>query len=92
MKKLNFVGRKIAYWRNKKEWSQEKLATQLQLADWPLSSYVVEKIESGKRRVSEMDLLYLTMILEVQFLDLFSESRIAETKAGCERLRHLTRR
>lgn len=92
MKKLNFVGRKIAYWRNKKEWSQEKLASQLQLADWPLSSDIVEKIESGKRRVSEMDLLYLTMILEIQFLDLFSDSRITEAQAGCERLRHLTRR
>jgi len=92
MKKLNSVGRKIAYWRNKKEWSQEKLATQLQLADWPLSSDIVEKIESGKRRVSEIDLLYLTMILEVQFQDFFTESRLAEAKAGCERLRNFTGR
>jgi transcriptional regulator with XRE-family HTH domain len=55
----------------KKGWSQEFLATRLQLRGWNISRDSLASLESQRRRVPDCEMLYLARVLGVRLEDLF---------------------
>lgn len=73
MKVVNIVGPRVRRFRSAKLWSQNVLATKLQLAGLDKSREAVARIESQIVRVYEYELLYIAKVLGVGLLDLFPE-------------------
>jgi transcriptional regulator with XRE-family HTH domain len=83
----NLIGQQVRKWRLKKGWSQEILATKLQLRGWSISRDSLASLESQRRRVPDCEMLYLARVLGIRMEDLFPKnlliSRIgAEFQAG----------
>jgi transcriptional regulator with XRE-family HTH domain len=70
----NLIGRQVRKWRLKKGWSQEFLATKLQLRGWNISRDSLASLESQRRRVPDCELLYLARVLGVRLDDLFPKN------------------
>lgn len=68
---LNLVGPQVRKWRDKKGWSQDFLATKLQLRGWSVSRDSVASLESQRRRVPDCEMLFLARVLNVGLADLF---------------------
>lgn len=66
---LNISGKKIAMLRKKMQpkTSQKKLADMLQLSGLDLDKNAIQKIESGKRFVTDIELKTLAKVLNVSF-------------------------
>jgi transcriptional regulator with XRE-family HTH domain len=71
MKYLNMVGPQIRKLRYVRGWSQNLLATKLQLLGWNIDRVAVAKIESRLVHVDDYELLYFTRVFNVGFADLF---------------------
>ena len=56
--KRNLLGKLIRRFRTERGWSQEKLATKLQLAGWDIDYYVVMLIENGQRNLLDYELKF----------------------------------
>jgi transcriptional regulator with XRE-family HTH domain len=67
----NLIGLQVRKWRTKKGWSQEALATKLQLRGWSVSRDSLASLESQRRRVPDCEMLYLARVLGVRLEDLF---------------------
>ena len=82
MKPLNMVGPQIRKLRYVRGWSQNILATKLQLLGWDIDRVAVGKIESRVVHVDDYELLYFTKVFNVGLADLFpmidAERRIHE--------------
>ena len=52
----NFFGKQIRLFRTELGWSQEKLATKLQLAGWDVDYAIVMRIENGQRTLLDYEL------------------------------------
>jgi transcriptional regulator with XRE-family HTH domain len=86
----NLVGPQVRKWRDKKGWSQEKLALRLQLRGWNISRDSLASLESQRRRVPDCELLFLAKALGVGIEDLFPRnlplSRVGPQFQAGERL------
>jgi transcriptional regulator with XRE-family HTH domain len=71
---MNLIGPQVRKWRRKKGWSQETLATKLQLRGWSISRDSLASLELQRRRVPDCEMLYLARVLGVPFEDLFPKS------------------
>lgn len=70
----NLIGLQARKWRMKKGWSQETLATKLQLRGWNISRDSLASLELQRRRVPDCELLYLARALGVRLEDLFPKN------------------
>lgn len=68
---LNVVGPQVRKFRDKKGWTQAKLAQKLQLQGWDVSLQSVGKLEALLRRVPDGELMFLAKVLGVSVNDLF---------------------
>ena len=69
----NFCGEQIAQIRKSKKLSQKKLADKLQLAGLDVDKNAIQRIEAGKRFVTDIDLVYLSAVLETPITELFDD-------------------
>jgi transcriptional regulator with XRE-family HTH domain len=60
--------------RKATEWSQADLATACQLSHWDAGRDIVAKIESGKRQVTDHELIVLAKVLMVTVAELIGEA------------------
>jgi transcriptional regulator with XRE-family HTH domain len=68
---MNLIGSQVRKWRRKKGWSQEVLATRLQLRGWSISRDSLASLELQRRRVPDCEMLYLSRVLGVRLEELF---------------------
>jgi transcriptional regulator with XRE-family HTH domain len=68
---MNLIGSQVRKWRIKKGWSQEVMATKLQLRGWNISRDSLASLESQRRRVPDCEMLYLSRVLGVRLEELF---------------------
>jgi transcriptional regulator with XRE-family HTH domain len=68
---LNLVGPQVRKWRDNRGWSQETMASKLQLLGWSISRHSLAKLELGLRRVSDCELFFLARVLRLDLRDLF---------------------
>lgn len=68
---LNLIGPQVRKWRDNRGWSQEKMASRLQLQGWSITRHSLAKLELGLRRVSDCELFFLAKVLRVDLRDLF---------------------
>ena len=71
---MNIVGPQVRKWRDRKGWSQEALATRLQLRGWSISRDSVASLELQRRRVPDCEILFLARALGVGVKDLFPKN------------------
>jgi transcriptional regulator with XRE-family HTH domain len=71
---MNLVGPQVRKWRKKKSWSQEALATKLQLRGWNISRDSLASLELQRRRVPDCEMLYLARVLGVRLEELFPKN------------------
>jgi len=70
----NLIGPHVRKWRRKKKWSQETLATKLQLRGWNISRDSLASLELQRRRVPDCEMLYLARVLGIRLEDLFPKN------------------
>jgi transcriptional regulator with XRE-family HTH domain len=68
---LNLIGQQVRKWRDNRRWSQEAMASKLQLMGWSITRHSLAKLELGLRRVSDCELFFLARVLRVDLRDLF---------------------
>ena len=68
--KNNVSGERVAYWRKQQRLSQKKLSDKLQLLGLDVDKNAIQRIECGKRFVTDIDLVYLARALEVPLTEL----------------------
>lgn len=66
----NICGTQIAYYRKKMNKSQRQLADALQLLGLDIDKNAIQRIEAGKRFVTDIELMYLAEVLNVSYLQL----------------------
>lgn len=71
----NVCGRQIAYYRHKMDKSQRELADALQLLGLDVDKNAIQRIEAGKRFVTDIELIYLAKVLKVSYEDLLVENK-----------------
>jgi transcriptional regulator with XRE-family HTH domain len=71
---MNLIGSQVRKWRRKKGWSQEVLATKLQLRGWNISRDSLASLELQRRRVPDCEMLYLARVLGIRLDDLFPKN------------------
>jgi HTH-type transcriptional regulator, cell division transcriptional repressor len=71
----NIVGPKIRTARKSADMSQEKLAARLQVMGISIDRSAIAKIESGRRPVSDIEIVTIAEILGVEIPWLFGDSR-----------------
>ena len=68
----NLCGKKIAYLRSNMGISQRKLADLLQIIGLDIDKNAIQRIESGKRFVTDIELKALSNVLNVSIDDLLN--------------------
>src|ERR1035441_1435749 len=71
---MNLIGPQVSKWRRKKGWSQETLATKLQLRGWNISRDSLASLELQRRRVPDCEMLYLARVFGIRLEDLFPKN------------------
>lgn len=66
----NACGAKVAFFRKQMKISQRELADRLQLIGLDVDKNAVQRIEAGKRFVTDIDLIALTKVLSCSFDEL----------------------
>ena len=69
----NLCGMKVAQYRKALGKSQRELADALQLLGLDVDKNAIQRIEAGKRFVTDIELVYLTKVLQVSYDDLLEE-------------------
>ena len=70
----NVCGERIAHYRKLLHKSQRELADALQLAGLDLDKNAIQRMEAGKRFITDIELVYLAKVLNVSYEALLSES------------------
>ena len=70
--KNNLCGTQIASLRKKLKISQRELADRLQVAGLDVDKNAVQRMESGQRFITDIELVYISRVLNVNFTDLLS--------------------
>ncbi len=68
----NICGRNIARYRKEMNISQRELAERLQLSGLDVDKNAVQRIECGKRFVTDIELIHFSKVLKVTLLQLVS--------------------
>jgi transcriptional regulator with XRE-family HTH domain len=76
--KNNLCGRTIAAVRKKLGISQRELASRLQLYGLSLDKNAVQRMESGQRFVTDIELAALAQVLEISYEELLSSPPLQE--------------
>ena len=71
---LNLIGPQVKKWRTEKGWSQETLATKLQLRGWSVSRDSLANLELQRRRVPDCEMVFLAKVLDVGLEDLIPKN------------------
>ncbi|MBQ7757293.1 MAG: helix-turn-helix transcriptional regulator [Oscillospiraceae bacterium] len=66
----NICGKNVAVLRKEMRISQRELADRLQLVGLDLDKNAIQRIECGKRFVTDIELIALSKVLDVKFEDL----------------------
>ena len=74
----NLCGRTIAAFRKKLGISQRELDSRLQLYGLSLDKNAVQRMESGQRFVTDMELAALAQVLEISYEELLSSPPLQE--------------
>ncbi len=69
----NVCGRKIFEIRKSMKISQRELADRLQLAGLDVDKNAIQRMESGQRFITDIELIYLSKVLRVSIEELFGE-------------------
>ena len=69
----NICGEQIARIRKQCGKSQRELADMLQLAGLDLDKNAIQRMEAGKRFITDIELVYLAKVLKVSYETLLSE-------------------
>ena len=69
----NLCGKAVAQKRREMKKSQRELADALQLAGLDVDKNAIQRIEAGKRFVTDIELVYLARVLNVSVNDLISD-------------------
>ena len=72
----NICGRSVAELRKAVGLSQQKLAARLQLQGLDIDKNAVQRIEAGKRFVTDIELVYLANVLNVSYATLLGHPEI----------------
>lgn len=72
----NICGGNVARLRKLKKWSQNRLASMLQIRGLNVDKNAIQRIEAGKRFVTDIELVYLAEVLEVPLGDLMDRSTL----------------
>ena len=70
----NICGRRVALYRKAMGKSQRELADALQISGLDVDKNAVQRIEAGKRFVTDIELVYLAKVLNVTFEELLQDS------------------
>lgn len=70
--KNNVCGWQIAKYRKEMKKSQRELADALQLLGLDIDKNAIQRIEAGKRFVTDIELLYLAKVLNVSYAALLA--------------------
>lgn len=73
-KQLNFIGPQVRKFREAKGWTQDNLATEVQLFGWDTSRISITRLENQERRVPDVELFVFASVLGVSADDLFSSN------------------
>lgn len=74
--KNNICGKQIASYRIKMGISQKKLSDRLQIIGLNIDKNAIQRIESGQRFVTDMELVFLARALDKEISDLLNEDNI----------------
>lgn len=66
----NICGEKVAAFRMERGLSQRQVADMLQLMGLVVDKNAIQRIEAGKRFVTDIELVYFSKLFEVSFEDL----------------------
>lgn len=66
----NVCGKNIACYRKSLNISQRELADRLQLAGLDIDKNAIQRIESGKRFVTDIEIVYISNALNIPYADL----------------------
>ena len=69
----NICGTRISLYRKQLGKSQRELADALQLLGLDIDKNAIQRIEAGKRFVTDIELVYLSKVLNVSYEDLLNE-------------------
>ena len=69
----NICGTKIAFFRKELQKSQRELADALQLLGLDVDKNAIQRIEAGKRFVTDIELKHLAKVLNVSYEDLLND-------------------
>ena len=72
--KNNVCGENIAKYRLQLKISQRKLADRLQMIGLDVDKHAIQRMESGQRFITDLELLYLCRALDVTLEQLFEGS------------------
>ena len=67
----NICGKNIAKFRKQMRISQRELSDKLQLIGLDVDKNAVQRMESGQRFITDIELIYITRALNVSFGELF---------------------
>ena len=70
--KNNICGESIAKFRKELKISQRKLADKLQLAGLNVDKNAIQRIESGQRFITDIELIVIAQVLNKEILDLYN--------------------
>lgn len=68
----NICGAQVAYYRKQMEKSQRELADALQLLGLDIDKNAVQRLEAGKRFVTDIELIQIAKALKVSYEDLLN--------------------
>ena len=81
--KNNICGDNIARFRKKIRLSQRELADKLQLIGLDVDKNAIQRMESGQRFITDIEISYLIQALGVTLCDLFDNSTPSDSGSNC---------
>lgn len=69
----NICGKNIAFYRNKMKISQRELADKLQLVGLDIDKNAIQRIECGKRFITDIEIKAFTKVFNITFEELSKE-------------------
>ena len=70
----NITGQRLTQLRHEKNISQRQLAKMMQVAGYDVDHHFIRRIENGERFVTDIELVALSKVLEVDIKDLIDDS------------------
>lgn len=69
----NVCGKNISFYRNQMKISQRSLAEKLQLVGLDIDKNAIQRIECGKRFVTDIEIIGFAKVFNINFEDLLKE-------------------